>query len=385
SNTDDAFEWFGGTVNCRYLVAAFCNDDNLYMDLGFQGSVQNVLIVQNNTSLGADNAFEFSGVTGNTTVGTGPNIADATKPVVFNVTAIGNGTSSSQVLRTNSGFQGQVHNSVFLNYGRGIRIDDALTQGLVGVNGLRFGGNTWVTPPTPVQSGGAAGTALYDGVSPLFNDEVANFAQLFFLGDAIPAQNSNSFEPQLAYASPLWGFNSAILSGITDIQDLSTDNQRININQLPYQGAFGVANWADCWTYLTQEGYFPGEASTGSFADADGDGVSDALESANTDLGFNPGVNDAATVLANVYTTAQVQADPGAFDLYDEDSIQNLRGTGMMIGPVTPGGSATVTLPLFSSPDLSTWTAAGNVTGTVSTPAGKSFFRVDVSNNAPNP
>ena len=391
SNTDDAFEWFGGTVNCRYLVAAFCNDDNLDMDLGFQGSVQNVLIVQNNTSLGADNAFEFSGLTGNTTVGTGGDIADATKPVVFNVTAVGNGASSSQLLRTNSGFRGQVHNSVFLNYGRGIRIDDSLTQGLVDVNGLRFGGNTWVTPATPVQSGGADGTELYDGVSPLFNDEVANFAQLFFLGDAIPVQNSDSFKPQLAVASPLWGFNSAILSGITDIQDLSTDNQRININKLPYQGAFGVANWAASWTYLSEAAFFPGENTGGSgMADADGDGISDTLEAANTALGFNAATSDATAVLGTLKTTAQfnanytagqtsVTSNPNSFSLYNTDDILDLRTTaGVTVQKV--GNTATLTVPVQKSTGLNTWAPAGNMTLGVDVSASptKEFYRLQV-------
>ena len=37
---DDAFEWFGGTVNCSHLVAYRCLDDNFDTDNGFSGSVQ---------------------------------------------------------------------------------------------------------------------------------------------------------------------------------------------------------------------------------------------------------------------------------------------------------------------------------------------------------
>jgi beta-xylosidase len=57
----------------------------------------------------------------------------------------------------------------------------------------------------------------------------------------------------------------------------------------------------------------------------------------------------------------------------------------MMIGPVTAGGSTTLTLPLFKSDDLVNWTPFGNVTATVTTPVGKNFYRVDMSTNAPNP
>jgi hypothetical protein len=109
--------------------------------------------------------------------------------------------------------------------------------------------------------------------------------------------------------------------------------------------------------------------------DNDSDGVDDKLEAttALTNLGFSAGTN-------NLTPTNKFSS------LYTSSSIQDLRGTGMMIGPVT-GESATVTLPLFSNTTLNpnTWTAAGNVTGTVNTTAGKSFFRVDLTGNAPNP
>ncbi len=37
---DDAFQWFGGTVNTKYLVAAFCGDDAFDYDAGYQGKGQ---------------------------------------------------------------------------------------------------------------------------------------------------------------------------------------------------------------------------------------------------------------------------------------------------------------------------------------------------------
>ena len=37
---DDSFEWFGGTVNAKYLVSLRCFDDDFDTDLGFVGKVQ---------------------------------------------------------------------------------------------------------------------------------------------------------------------------------------------------------------------------------------------------------------------------------------------------------------------------------------------------------
>jgi hypothetical protein len=375
SNTDDAFEWFGGTVNCRNLVAVFCNDDNMDMDLGFQGTVQNVLIVQNNIpgSQGADNGLELSGLTGFSTQGTGPNIADATKPLLFNVTSIGNGASGSTLVRTNSGFQGQVHNSVFLNYDRGVRIDDALTRGLVSNTGLKIAGSTWVTPNTPAVNNNTAELALYDGNygSGFLNNEVDTIAELGLIGDAIPVAGSLSFEPLLGYASPLWGYNGAILTDISELQILSTDNQRLNVVKLPYQGAFGVANWAAGWTYLAEQGYFPGSTSVPlplpSYVDSDGDGLSDFLEDLLVDYGFDKNVSQSALV-------AQLLANEG---LYTATSILDLRTVGQTMVQAT-GAEVNLSLPVQKSQDLSDWQSAGNLQLTIPKEGDKQFYRLSV-------
>ena len=43
---DDGIEWFGGTVNAKYLVITGPDDDGLDMDLGYQGGIQFALVVQ---------------------------------------------------------------------------------------------------------------------------------------------------------------------------------------------------------------------------------------------------------------------------------------------------------------------------------------------------
>ena len=53
---DDCFEWFGGTGNFDHLVAAACADDALDYQLGFTGSIQYAVYLQNGniTDTGAD-------------------------------------------------------------------------------------------------------------------------------------------------------------------------------------------------------------------------------------------------------------------------------------------------------------------------------------------
>ncbi len=77
--TDDGFEWFGGSVNAKYLISAFNDDDSFDMDEGWNGHGQYWLAVQ---TAGADNGFESDGVK---TLGSG----GETNPTLYNVTLVG--------------------------------------------------------------------------------------------------------------------------------------------------------------------------------------------------------------------------------------------------------------------------------------------------------
>ena len=43
---DDAFEFFGGTVNCKHLIAYNSADDDFDMDDGFSGKIQYAISVK---------------------------------------------------------------------------------------------------------------------------------------------------------------------------------------------------------------------------------------------------------------------------------------------------------------------------------------------------
>lgn len=77
--TDDGFEWFGGSVNAKYLISSFNDDDSFDMDEGWNGKGQYWLAVQ---TAGADNGFESDG---RKTLGFGV----ATSPTLYNVTMVG--------------------------------------------------------------------------------------------------------------------------------------------------------------------------------------------------------------------------------------------------------------------------------------------------------
>ena len=116
SNRDDGFEWFGGTAQGRYLISAFNGDDALDYDEGYRGRNQYVIIHQDATADSADRGGEHDG-------GTDPE--DATpfaNPIFANVTSVGNPNTRTMTFRDNAA--GQYYNSIFVNYGRGIDIED---------------------------------------------------------------------------------------------------------------------------------------------------------------------------------------------------------------------------------------------------------------------
>jgi hypothetical protein len=82
---DDGFEWFGGTVNCRYLVAYGNRDDDFDCDLGFSGHIQFALAIRKS---------DFADVSGSHGIEvdnneTGTPALPKTRPTFSNVTIIG--------------------------------------------------------------------------------------------------------------------------------------------------------------------------------------------------------------------------------------------------------------------------------------------------------
>jgi len=103
NNADDDYEFFGGTVNAKYLISAFGGDDGFDTDQGYRGNVQYFVQLQNNriaadgtTSSGriignaGDNGFEIDGPEPYTDIGV-ITMRPFTIQTVANATVIGRG------------------------------------------------------------------------------------------------------------------------------------------------------------------------------------------------------------------------------------------------------------------------------------------------------
>jgi len=104
NNADDDFEFFGGTVNSKYLISAFGGDDGFDTDQGYTGNVQYFVQIQNNriaadgtTSTGrplanaGDNGFEIDGPEPSTSDAGVITMRPFTIQTVANATVIGRG------------------------------------------------------------------------------------------------------------------------------------------------------------------------------------------------------------------------------------------------------------------------------------------------------
>ena len=409
ANSDDGYEWFGGTDSTKNLVAAFIQDDSFDMDSGHTGTHQFLFAIQNPGL--ADGGNELDGIesspTSSANQAAGFNAGlTLSKPVFYNMTLIGPGsTNSKSTIAVNTGqvltekgnygltiedyFNGEFYNSVFHDF----------TQDLV-----NFKDNATSTGATPAAAHNTIGR-FGDATSGTNTTYVSgtNSNNLFYNSLGV-AQNSNSAGgtiPELRTytrttavgSGPGTGtFLTAIDPRPTTTSALLTANgatlQGGAPNYASYRGAFGADNWASGWTKLSASGVLVGGGS--GMADADSDGISDTVEAANTALGFNAAVNDATAVLGTLKTTAQfnanftagqtsVTADPNSFSLYTLSNIQDLSADDIIVQK--SGSSATLSIPVESSANLvPPFTSVGNATLTISgVPADKQFYRFRIA------
>ena len=124
---DDAFEWFGGTVNCKYLIAYKTQDDDFDTDNGYSGKVQFGLVIRDSLIADISNSEAFESDNN----ATGTTSAPKTTAVFSNITSIGPRATLSNVgsslfrggahIRRNTGIS--IFNSIFMGWPRGIEID----------------------------------------------------------------------------------------------------------------------------------------------------------------------------------------------------------------------------------------------------------------------
>jgi hypothetical protein len=117
--SDDGFEWFGGTVNVKYLLATGGLDDAFDWDAGWRGKAQFLAAVQDDVNKG-DNGFEADNLKDDTTA------APYSEPTISNVTLVGKTVTGSagngMLLRR--GTKGHIYNALVVGFAKyGLDVD----------------------------------------------------------------------------------------------------------------------------------------------------------------------------------------------------------------------------------------------------------------------
>lgn len=223
ANKDDGVEWFGGTVNTKNVVVAYCGDDAFDYDEGWRGMNQYWFVYQD---AAADNGGEHDG-------GTDPETAlPYATPVIYNATFFGSGENRALRFRDNAG--GEYHNSIFVNYAEGVEIEkldsdqDSYKQFLDG--NLAFTNNVFWNIPNEAAFIIKNGTAMEQ-----------TDAETYFSNNG----NTTATDPALVHMVP----TGAVGTGTTPTDAF--------FDQVNYKGAFDPTAsdlWLSNWTLLDELG-----------------------------------------------------------------------------------------------------------------------------------
>jgi hypothetical protein len=256
---DDSFEWFGGNVNAKYLIAYLGLDDEFDTDFGYTGTVQFALGVRNPrvADVSTSNGFESDND------GNGSDALPKTAPVFSNITLIGPfKTTLDKNVSTNFGAGMHIRrnsslsafNSVFAGWNTaGLLLDASTTMANATAGTLAIQNCALVgTKGTAVKGDGAA-NGVSDAAALAFfntagfnNQIIADNATAKILNsfyDATKtgtAANPTSFLPEAG--SPLIAAGAGVFAH-TKLKDNAFIDKTAT-----YIGAFGTTDWTkEAW------------------------------------------------------------------------------------------------------------------------------------------
>lgn len=252
---DDAFEFFGGTVNAKHLIAYNCADDDFDMDDGYRGFIQFGVSIKDpaftdakGTGGDVSNNFEVDNV--NPSNGFLLSRAPVTAPTMSNFTVIGPNNASGVSadygwnMRWRRGTKFVLANSIVLGGQKGglrLQEDSTIAYYLRGQSAFYNSFLSAVTNVVDVQAGLTIPGKTYDAASiqALTTGEYKSVI-VDAPSDVKLTDPFNNGAPNLA----LDATSPAATGALFDFGSL-TDGF---FEQVSYRGAFGAENWTTGWT-----------------------------------------------------------------------------------------------------------------------------------------
>lgn len=259
---DDAFEWFGGTVNADHLVATYTWDDDFDTDLGYSGNVQfcvahrqkNLADISGSNGFESDNNYDGSTAT------------PQTKATFSNMTIVGPIITGNSTAGINTLFQNgvqirrnsaqSIRNSIIIGFPTGVFIDGSkgtptfknLGSGTDGQ--LSFKNNIIAGCATAWKVTGLSGSSGDDAIWNAFKGQTSN--TIINKAEDVLLQDPNKFASEIGTPvgrpSFLLSSSSPAISG-SDFMSLPLIFQSV-----AYRGAFdGFNDWTLGWTTWSAE------------------------------------------------------------------------------------------------------------------------------------
>jgi len=244
---DDAFEWFGGSVNCDHLIAAYTWDDDFDTDNGFSGNVQFGVALRVKTI--ADQSLSEGFESDNDA--NGSTNAPKTAANFSNMTIVGP-AQSLPVSGINSNYQFgaqirrnstiSIYNSIIMGFPIGLYIDDtkgSATSDNITAGTLNFKNNIIANCTQKLKASNSA-FDIATWVAANSNQLIDSASQVKL---ADPYKFSASVSAQAGRPSFLLATGSPAI-GAADFTGISSIFQSVT-----YVGAFDSSNdWTATWT-----------------------------------------------------------------------------------------------------------------------------------------
>lgn len=335
---DDGFEFFGGTVNTKYLVSAFNDDDSFDADMGYSGTNQFWFSIQapDKRNYGMELNNQANEVTG-------PGTNYAYSPfVIYNMTVLGSGVGNTVssggndygvALRPQA--SPRIYNAIFSDFNGSVGIFMDTQGGITATNDAVFRNTLWWNFSNVGASTNNTAVALGGGTSATNYFTTASFTNQIvdpmFTGLS-RTNTQNYLDPRPAAGSPAASDYATAPSGLTAAN---------------YRGAFqsGAGNWAANWTALSDYGVMGGP-------------------------GYNPPTSTAAVVVT--------PNQPVLLTGLNSGNLQIVYATQNGFNYQLQSKSNLVTQMTWDNVGSPTAGTGGNVTNTVAPTASALFFRVEV-------
>ena len=234
---DDSYEWFGGNVDVKHLVAFRGLDDDFDMDNGYSGRFQFGVALRDPDQADASgsNGFEHDNDAAGTTA------SPYTTPVISNVSVFGPKRDAGTTINSNykrathlrRNAHTRVFNSMFAGFPTGCLIDGSACEancdaGMLKVKNCVYSAMETLTATASGSTWDVAGWFTANG-----NTSLAQNSELGVV------DGFNLLSPNFTLAG-----GSTLASG-ADFGDADLNDPFFT--SVPYRGAFGTENWTSGW------------------------------------------------------------------------------------------------------------------------------------------